>query len=107
MGLWAWRLASKLSSVLQRLEAEDAGPACACGHPERVHNAVTAAGVRGFCHECEPGSCAHYTPALAPGGQAAAQLAEIRLVFASFDWETEDRQFALEQIAEIVNGDPK
>ena len=36
---------------------------------------------------------------------AAAQLAEVRLVFAAFDWETDDRQYALEQIDQIVNGD--
>ena len=35
---------------------------------------------------------------------AAAQLAEIRLVLEAFDWETDDRQYALEQIVEIVNG---
>ena len=35
----------------------------------------------------------------------AAQLAEIRLVFDAFDWETDDRQYALEQIEQIVNGD--
>jgi hypothetical protein len=34
---------------------------------------------------------------------AAAQLAEIRLVLEAFDWETDDRQYALEQIGEIVN----
>jgi hypothetical protein len=35
---------------------------------------------------------------------AAVQLAEIRLVLEAFDWETDDRQYALEQIGEIVNG---
>ena len=34
----------------------------------------------------------------------AAQLAEIRLVLEAFDWETDDRQYALEQIDDIVNG---
>ena len=34
---------------------------------------------------------------------AAAQLAEIRLVLEAFDWETDDRQYALEQIDDIVN----
>lgn len=34
----------------------------------------------------------------------AAQLAEIRLVLDAFDWETDDRQYALEQIDQIVNG---
>ena len=36
---------------------------------------------------------------------AAAQMAEIRLVLEAFDWETDDRQYALEQIDQIVNGD--
>jgi hypothetical protein len=36
---------------------------------------------------------------------AAVQLAEIRLVLEGFDWEAGDRQYALEQIVEIVNGD--
>ena len=34
---------------------------------------------------------------------AAAQLAEIRLVLEAFDWETGDRQYALEAIDDIVN----
>lgn len=33
----------------------------------------------------------------------AAQLAEIRLVLDAFDWETDDRQYALEQIGDIAN----
>jgi hypothetical protein len=37
--------------------------------------------------------------------QAGAQLEQIRLVLDSFDWETDDRQFALEQIDDIVNRD--
>ena len=36
---------------------------------------------------------------------AATQLAEIRLVLDAFDWETDDRQYALKQIDDIVNGD--
>jgi hypothetical protein len=36
---------------------------------------------------------------------AAVRLAEIRLVLAAFDWETGDRQYALEAIDAIVNGD--
>lgn len=34
---------------------------------------------------------------------AASQMAEVRLVLEGFDWETDDRQYALEQIDEIVN----
>jgi hypothetical protein len=33
---------------------------------------------------------------------AAVQLAEIRLVLDAFDWETDDRQYALEQIDDIA-----
>lgn len=64
--MWAFRLASELMSVLQRLEVE-AGEA---------------------------------TP-----DPAAAQLAEVRQVLEAFDWEFSDRQYALEQINDIVNGD--
>ena len=32
-----------------------------------------------------------------------ASVAEIRLVLEAFDWETDDRQYALEQIDDIVN----
>jgi hypothetical protein len=35
---------------------------------------------------------------------AAVQLAQIHLVIEAFDWETDDRQYALEQIDQIVNG---
>ena len=42
-------------------------------------------------------------PGEGPAG-AAEQLEEIRLVLEAFDWETDDRQYALEQIDGIVNG---
>jgi hypothetical protein len=35
---------------------------------------------------------------------AAAQLAEIRVVLGAFDWSTDDRQYALEQVEQIANG---
>jgi hypothetical protein len=38
---------------------------------------------------------------------AAAQLEEIRLVLEAFDWAVDDRQYALEQIDQIVNGDDR
>lgn len=40
-----------------------------------------------------------------PPGEPAAmqQLADIRLVLDAFCWETDDRQYALEQIDDIVN----
>lgn len=44
--------------------------------------------------------------AIVPPGEPAAmqQLEEIRLVLEAFDWETDDRQYALEQIDQIVSG---
>ena len=39
-----------------------------------------------------------------PAGPAE-QLEEIRLVLEAFDWEADDRQYALEQIDGIVNGE--
>ena len=84
---------------------------CRCGHLERVHNTVGQSGSRGFCTECEPGRCGRYEAAR-PGQaadakepDAAAQLAEIRAVFEAFEWERDDRQYALEQIDDIVNRD--
>ena len=38
---------------------------------------------------------------------AVAQLAEVRRVLGAFNWELDDRQYALEKIDQIVNGDPK
>lgn len=35
---------------------------------------------------------------------AAGQLAEVRGVLAAFDWERDDRQYALERIEAIVTG---
>jgi hypothetical protein len=40
-----------------------------------------------------------------PAGDPAAVLAQVRAIFDTFDWTTDDRQYALEQIEEIVNGD--
>jgi hypothetical protein len=37
---------------------------------------------------------------------AAGQLAQIRLVLDHFDWETDDRQYALEQIDDILRSAP-
>jgi hypothetical protein len=56
-------------------------------------------------------SLGHILAVLSDGDRAAAQfpgaavqLAEIRLVLEAFDWETDDRQYALEQIDDIVSG---
>lgn len=35
----------------------------------------------------------------------ARRLAEIRAILAAFDWEHDDRQYALEAIDRIANGD--
>jgi hypothetical protein len=43
------------------------------------------------------------TPDAAPLPGTAEQLEEIRLVLEAFDWETDDRQYALEQINDIVS----
>ena len=40
-----------------------------------------------------------------PRHDPAAQLAEVRAILAGFDWETSDRQYALERIEMIVDGD--
>jgi hypothetical protein len=42
---------------------------------------------------------------LAVDDTAAAQLAEVRAVLGAFDWETDDRQYALEKIDGLVNGE--
>lgn len=42
--------------------------------------------------------------AVAEMHDAAGQLAEIRAVLAAFDWERDDRQYALERIEEIAGG---
>jgi hypothetical protein len=39
-----------------------------------------------------------------PNEDAAAKLAEVRAVLAAFDWEHDDRQYALEEIERIVTG---
>ena len=39
-----------------------------------------------------------------PRHDPAAQLAEVRAVLAAFDWEFDDRQYALEKIERIVTG---
>ena len=36
---------------------------------------------------------------------AATKLAEIRRVLSAFDWERDDRQYALEEIERIVTGE--
>ena len=54
-------------------------------------------------------SLTHQLSAARAAGAAAAhdevrQLAEIRAVLAAFDWEFDDRQYALEAIERIVTG---
>jgi len=40
-----------------------------------------------------------------PADDPAQKLAAIRTLFQTFCWETDDQQYALEQIEEIVHGD--
>ena len=40
-----------------------------------------------------------------PNEDAAAKLARVREVLAAFDWECDDRQYALEAIDGIVSGE--
>lgn len=40
--------------------------------------------------------------ATSTGGDATAKLDQIRAILAAFDWERDDRQYALEEIARIV-----
>jgi hypothetical protein len=39
-----------------------------------------------------------------PGNDDAAKLAAVRAVLSAFDWEHDDRQYALEAIEDIVSG---
>ena len=52
--------------------------------------------------ESYPGMAAAVSAVVLDG---AEQLARIRAVLHAFDWETGDRQYALEEIESIVNGD--
>ena len=46
----------------------------------------------------------HATLALAAGAEDTRRLDAIRVVLAGFDWEHDDRQYALEQIERITEG---
>jgi hypothetical protein len=105
--LWAARLADVLGLVLAAL-GEQRGPAqdatCECGHAAADHHVNQVTGDSTYCNMCAAGACAAFSPASQPAGPAG-QLEEIRLVLEAFDWETDDLQYALEQIDGIVNGD--
>ena len=104
--LWAFRLASELLSILQRLETEAA----------EATSAPTARIDRSAClasscpppklTECQWPKCVPPAPTRPGVDLAAGRLAEVRGVLEAFDWERDDRQYALEQIEAIVNGDP-
>jgi hypothetical protein len=51
----------------------------------------------------EDSICAVVAGLVSRAHQDAGQLAQVRLVLGAFDWETDDRQYALEQIDDIVN----
>jgi hypothetical protein len=46
---------------------------------------------------------AHVLAVLSDGDQEAVHLAEVRAVLGAFDWESGDRQYALQRIDVIVN----
>ena len=68
-----------------------------CGHCEHDESEIAPDRHTVPCAEgCNRGEdCGH--------DAVVAQLAEIRIVLEAFDWETDDRQYALEQIDDIVN----
>lgn len=96
---WAQRLAAELRSVLEQLAAETLDPA------DPADTSVWRDGYEAGARD----EAASFAPH--PGGRetsadrAAAQLAAIRALFEVFDWETDDRQYALEQIEDIVRGE--
>jgi UPF0042 nucleotide-binding protein len=71
-----------------------------------------------WCVGCDAGEAVHATEFEGPDGikpgtdckkdidseDAAARLAEVRRVLSAFDWERDDRQYALEEIERIVSG---
>jgi hypothetical protein len=122
--MWAFRLSSELASVLQQLEAE-ATSAPAAPQPAGSLRTDLEATIRTWREESEPypdesatdsarrsgfGYCGDQLAQLLAQHQQEAQpapeLAEVRPVLEVLDSETGDRQFALEQIDRIVNGDP-
>ncbi|HLI36611.1 MAG TPA: hypothetical protein VKV80_04625 [Streptosporangiaceae bacterium] len=92
-GLAARRTAAAAVLADYQREAATAGTA------GRALWAARLAGMPGHV----PGALDAGDQAAAQFPAAAAQVAEIRLVPGAFDWETDDRQYALEQIDDIVN----
>jgi hypothetical protein len=78
-----------------------------------LERACNAAGVELGAYDCrildwlsgyEDSICAVIAGLVSRAHQDAELLAQIRLVLGAFDWETDDRRYALEQIDDIVNG---
>jgi hypothetical protein len=84
------------------------------GNRRLMEDACTAAGVRlgAYDHRIllwlagwEPSTCAVVAGLIARAASPeAAKLAGVRAVLARFDWEHDDRQYALEKIERIVTG---
>ena len=110
---WAARLAAEVGSLLGQLAVE-----AAAENPEPItHPFVRPGQVAAHlpapdnCMRCGQLEAAHAAqprldgtvPILTPDADRAT-LTAIRAVFEVFDWETDDRQYALEQIEDIISG---
>jgi hypothetical protein len=116
-GVLAGRLAVELGALLDQLDRET--PSGLGGFDLTIRQALRDAiryqqanGGRGWLGQVglyrsaarEFGIDLGKLPAAVAQHPAAGQLAQIRLVLDTFDWATDDRQFALEQIDEILRG---
>ena len=120
-GIFDWqtaalRLAAELQSLLGQLDAEPPGIA---GYDLVVRQALRDAiryqrAAAGPDSQGQEGlyraAAQHFGINLGTGladavPDPARQLVQIRLVLDSFDWETDDRQYALEQIDDILRGE--
>jgi hypothetical protein len=106
---WAGRLAAELRSLLEQLDAENPEPVT---HPfVRPGQVAAHLPAPDNCMRCGQPEAAHAAqprldgtvPILTPEADRAT-LTAIRAVFEVFDWETDDRQYALEQIEDIISG---
>lgn len=95
--IWAERLAHHLQSLLGGLDTEQPEPSA----PHRSD-------VLNYEHFdcCGQGMVPKPGPLEQLGAEAVArQVEQIRLVLVAFDWEHDDRQYALEQIDDILRGE--
>ncbi len=92
--VWIMRLARHLRYVLDELGDEAAAAREPRAAPELAID---------LAEEVTEERAAEIREAL-DRGVAVQQLAEVRALLEAFDWETGDRQYALEHIDDIVNG---